>query len=87
MDKKVEKLEKQLTETNKKLEDMEHLVNQLVGAIEELGTKRIILPKEEAILPDMKGLPERIEIEVDEGGKEIAKEFKKRSDKILEDKE
>lgn len=66
---------------------MEHLVNQLVGAIEELGTKRIILPKEEAILPDMKGLPERIEIEVDEGGKEIAKEFKKRSDKILEDKE
>ena len=65
---------------------MEHLVNQLVGAIEELGTKRIILPKEEDILPDdVEGLPVRKEIEIDEGGKAIAKEFKKQANKILKE--
>ena len=82
---KLGKVDKRVEQLEKKLEDMSHLVNQLVGAVEELGTKRIILSEVEDELPgDIEGLPESLEIVIDKGGKEISKEFKKQANKILE---
>jgi len=67
-----------------KLENMERLVNQLIGAIEGLGTKIVILPKEEDVLPgDIEGLPERREIKDEEVGNRLANTFKEIADKIM----